>query len=1026
MSSTLQDQEQRDAFIQNIRGSYSVIAPAGVGKTESIIRRIAHLALLPRIDPNFKLSQLVVVTYTKAAASEMQERARQRLVEEGHTADIMAQFNQGFFGTIHSFCDGIAREWGPRMGLRSDFEIETDNEALFVEFMRSEKDLMGLMPEAWRGPFSRLVDVWKVLECLKNPEPLEKVREQIEPGQLPDVDLDSLMNAKLKRASANLDRYKDTIRDWMHQWTEAGEYVGLPAVYKNAQIEVAFGDSFGELFEWVSQAAIYWLLQVDEAFFEYRCKVGRLYFSDTVRVVNRLLADESLSEILYSKNYYVILDEAQDTDPAQFRMLLGMCGVFGLESSNLRVRDANAFARGRWCMVGDFQQSIYKSRADVSLYQKIHESLVDEGLIEGLTFSVTFRCDQSIVSWVNASIEPVFEAVEPENRIDFVALNPRPNASEGRVRKLVIEADEFEGDVDEFEAQKIAQIVVCEGLEGFGVSDWNQVAMLCPRKAQLTALEAALADVGILAQTLSDSRVYRSLPQFAWPVAVLKIISDPEDSFEIASVLRELFGISDEAIYRYVNEAPKLGESLPDSVSVLQIRKRIPLGGEVPDVLNFLVEQRDAFFRKTHVSAVSEFFDELKLLDRLKIALRGESDEKLSQAIERVRLEAIKLFDSLGAWGRVTEVLENVFLQQAVEVDEPKSGHVQLLTCHKSKGLQWDVVILPYLWRGISKPQEAYPSLVGLQKPSKVAFLASSSDPGKSIIRQRDIEAVNELRRLLYVAATRAKKALILVDDAVLFEKKARGLTSFGRLLTTSTRDPFSDLELIQPSEVKASASVVVEAGNDVGGEADLVATPLAFGEYSHLKRVLPSSLGHEVDSSSRELRADDADEQMTRSSAKGAEYGTWWHEFMEVLWASPLNEISQSQDIQRFPIWNACPDQERALAEVSKLLKFSSLMEKSSESAQILCEVPFMWRDPASDQVFDGYVDFVLRDPATGEWFIVDWKTDALDEAEGMNQLAEKYSAQVSIYRKALASIWGVEGKAYLYSTRLGEWIEV
>ncbi|MEM9026448.1 MAG: UvrD-helicase domain-containing protein, partial [Verrucomicrobiota bacterium] len=961
LNSSLQDQAERDAFIQDIRGSYSVIAPAGVGKTESIIRRIAQLALLPRVDSEFSLGQLVVVTYTKAAASEMQERTRQRLLEEGHSPEIMAQFNQGFFGTIHSFCDGIAREWGPRVGLRSDFEIETDTEALFIEFMRSESDLTRLMPDAWREALVRLVDVWKVLECLKNPEPLEKVLASVDPGPLPEVDLTAVLQAELKRGSAKLDRYKAGLQGWLENWLARADYTGLPEAYKHDHIDAAFGESLGALFEWVSRAAIFWLRRVDEAFFGYRCRVGRLYFSDTVRVVNNLLKDEFVAKRLYSKNSYIILDEAQDTDPSQFKMLLGLCGVSGLDSDVLAVRDAEVFSRGRWCMVGDFQQSIYKSRANVSLYREIHDRLESEGLIKGLTFSVTFRCDEEIVSWVNRAIEPVFEA---GTGVDFVPLMARPEAGAGRVVKIVLDSEAVVEDEVVFEAERIAQVIAEQGLEGLGVEDWSQCALLCPRKAQLSALEKALAGKGLRAQKLSDAQTYQSLPEFAWPVALLKIMADPENAFEIASVLREVFGVSDESIYRFVHEAPMLNEGLADTVSVLQIRKPSPLGGDVAEVLNYLQSRREDFFKRTHIPAVDGLFEAVNLRERLKIVLRGEREDKIEPAVERILLEGIQLYEKYGSWGRVVESLEKSFLQQVVESDETRAGHLQLLTCHKSKGLQWDVVMVPFIWKGISKPQESYPSLVGIQQPAQVCFVASSSDPGKSIIQQRDMEAVDELRRLLYVAVTRAKHSLVLVDDSALFGGRQRGLTSFGKLLGASDGDPFEGLDEWSDGVTPSGVAAAVRSRADSQDSEEAVVAHLEFRERRFWRRVLPSSLGHREDFESREaaseaIQSSETDDSMrSHSSAQGAEYGTWWHDCMEALWEGRSGSFPELEEVHALSAWKRCPDTVRATDEFSKLLENRSLQDYFGASVRVMCEVPFLWKDPDSEYVYDGYVD--------------------------------------------------------------------
>ena len=63
-------------------------------------------------------------------------------------------------------------------------------------------------------------------------------------------------------------------------------------------------------------------------------------------------------------------------------------------------------ATGHFCMVGDFQQSIYGRRADLKQYLQIHQALLESGGAEELEFSVTFRLDQKQVDCVNKILSP--------------------------------------------------------------------------------------------------------------------------------------------------------------------------------------------------------------------------------------------------------------------------------------------------------------------------------------------------------------------------------------------------------------------------------------------------------------------------------------------------------------------------------------------------------------------------------------------------------------------------------------------
>ncbi len=98
------DQAERDRFTSTHGKNISVIAPAGVGKTHAIVRRIVTVASQPEAFAIDQLSRLIVVTYSVRAAQQMQQRAREAIRQAGLPRSVQRAFQQTFFGTIHSFC----------------------------------------------------------------------------------------------------------------------------------------------------------------------------------------------------------------------------------------------------------------------------------------------------------------------------------------------------------------------------------------------------------------------------------------------------------------------------------------------------------------------------------------------------------------------------------------------------------------------------------------------------------------------------------------------------------------------------------------------------------------------------------------------------------------------------------------------------------------------------------------------------------------------------------------------------------
>src|SRR5207248_7692664 len=129
----------------------------------------------------------------------------------------------------------------------------------------------------------------------------------------------------------------------------------------------------------------------------------------------------------------VILDEAQDTEPAQFFVLLEITRPAEASGSWIETHSDPPKA-GHFSMVGDFQQSIYRDAGELEHYRKLHRSLTNTGAAEELTFSVTFRLDQAQLEFVNQSFREILN--NTQGQVEFVELSPRPDVLPGQVIRL--------------------------------------------------------------------------------------------------------------------------------------------------------------------------------------------------------------------------------------------------------------------------------------------------------------------------------------------------------------------------------------------------------------------------------------------------------------------------------------------------------------------------------------------------------------------------------------------------------------
>ena len=94
---------------------------------------------------------------------------------------------------------------------------------------------------------------------------------------------------------------------------------------------------------------------------------------------------------------------------------------------------------------------------------------------------------------------------------------------------------------------------------------------------------------------------------------------------------------------------------------------------------------------------------------------------------------------------------------------------LQLITAQKAKGSEWQAVILPFLGRNVRTPPPRYPCLLkipGKKEPIAALNKDDFAEDNREIVKRATQQ---EAARLLYVAATRARHTLVLVDDGEIF-----------------------------------------------------------------------------------------------------------------------------------------------------------------------------------------------------------------------------------------------------------------
>ncbi|MFZ1218977.1 MAG: UvrD-helicase domain-containing protein, partial [Chthoniobacterales bacterium] len=697
-----QDQSERLRFATELDRNFSVVASAGSGKTRAVTDRIVQLAKSG--DAVKTLPRLIVLTFANRAADEMQQRAREEILRTRVKPEVLAAFNRAWFGTIHAFCFKLLNEYGHYLGLPAPLELLADDEDLWSEFIQQQTLVGRSLSDNDRTKLLRLASLRHIMElgrragsALLNPD---------EPGACPEIDPDALNRAFLAiNKSETVANSMAQLAAWTDDYRNGSGFLRWPNCSTRAKkVDVLWAETFAPLRRWVNQTAICVAAEVQRDYRNFRLERGVVTYADQIALADELLQHPDAARRLRELDPIVILDEAQDTDPAQFSVLLEITRPPKATGRWLQTR-IDPPRPGRFCMVGDFQQSIWHDRADLTHYRRVHEALIRAEAGAALTFSVTFRLDQRQIDFINGTFRHILDG--GSGQVEFVELQPRPTVLPGQVLQVSLGSSLLEGiekpkdrQIARIEAEQLAAWLKKCGPEKLRARSWRHVAILCPRKDWLNTMAIALRRAGLPIEVQSENDLRADSPAYAWLTALCTIMVEPQNHYEIVGVLREVYGLSDHdlAIFaegvgaRFQIEKPPgtagvIGSPLSELAGLRQSIRDLPLFSAIEQLI-----AHTALRARLAALPGDDFKDPLGDLDTLltHAAQAGATGARLADFAERLRSE--------------------MEYQRAVRLSDEDA--IQLITAHKAKGLEWDAVIVPFLGRQIREPSPSYPSLI--------------------------------------------------------------------------------------------------------------------------------------------------------------------------------------------------------------------------------------------------------------------------------------------------------------------------
>ena len=460
--------------------------------------------------------------------------------------------------------------------------------------------------------------------------------------------------------------------------------------------------------------------------------------------------DAAPTELALALDYrirHLLVDEYQDTSPSQARLLELL--VAGWEPAD---------GRSLFC-VGDPMQSIYAFReADVTLFLQAQRQGIGGVALDAERLGRNFRSSGAIVDWVNETFSALLPAADDFER-GAVRYSPAAAAKAGEAGDGVRVHPLLDAD-----ARAMATEVATVAQEAISTLGNPSIAILVRGRPSLPPILKALRDAGI---------EYRGVE--------LESLLDRPAIRDLVALLRAMLHEGDRTAWLAVLRAPWCGLGLADLLLLADgdapatIRERLRDCTILPAGSAARVERLSAT-----LEAAIAWRGEYSLGGWLKsawLALDGPATiedasdlsnaELLFCALDRLELEA----GCMPPASAIEAAVEGV-MASPVGSD---SARVQVMTIHRAKGLEFDVVILPDLQRtarGSERPL-LYWTTVATGPGERGIVLASRTDSdegdGSADALERWMRKLGaererlELGRLAYVAATRARRRLHLI-----------------------------------------------------------------------------------------------------------------------------------------------------------------------------------------------------------------------------------------------------------------------
>jgi ATP-dependent helicase/nuclease subunit A len=737
----------------------------------------------------------------------------------------------------------------------------------------------------------------------------------------------------------------------------------------------------------VSKAFLHYSLAFLEAYEGLKKAQSLLDYDDLILKTVSLLKNPGCHWVLYKLDGgldHILVDEAQDTNPAQWQVIRSIAEEF-YANATTDPRNRTLF------IVGDGKQSIYSFQgADPAVFTQMQHDLrtfaqTSEKTWQDIDLTVSFRSTPEIL----ATVDAVFSS-SPLSSMPLQHLPFRKEAT-GHVEIWPLLKKEDENPLEPWQPplvrqqqdspQKRLALLMAKTIQGW-LSGFSPISKPVNPGDILILVRRRTAFVDTLIRALKDHDVPVAGIDRLWlleGIAVqdlLKIAEFlllPEDDLTLATVLKgPLFGLSEEDLFTLAHER--------DNLSLWQRLQRHKKFEAVTSLLKDLLSRVDFL---TPFTLFSTILGPLEGRKKWHGRLGPEVIDSLDEFLNLCLLFQDKKTPSLQGF-------LHWISQEIIELkrDLDQSNQVRVMTVHGSKGLQAPIVFLP----DTTQPPHDVPSF-GFHGRALLWLPPVAKDISLTKMLKENLREKQhtEYRRLLYVALTRAEDALYICGWEVGHQEAWYNLVQKGlQKIGEEVKFDFSPYLDLKGTGWRLSSM----KERDVPSYKSKKSTPFLLPQW--LKTPPPPETVPKI------LRPSEGEEEETFGPSAfgtfGTQRGVLIHKLLEIL---PNVEESLREKAARRFLEKECIPEEMAFEMIQSVQRvFKGYPDLFSPRSQ--GEVPVMGR--LGEAILSGQIDRLVMNE--DHILIIDYKTHA--SAPGrLDDISKTYLKQMAIYQAALSQIY-------------------